>query len=137
MREMAHTVKLHFETDPIIMRAVRKQTATAAIVFGATEYQAGRIEVAVAEALSNALEHGFGGNVGPIELEIECVRNQFAVTVHHDGKKFLTEQWPEPPDPRVGNGYGLQIIRELMDEADFQNGGPAGSTTLRMAIYLG
>jgi anti-sigma regulatory factor (Ser/Thr protein kinase) len=87
--------------------------------------------------LSNAHEHGDGGNAGPIELEIECVRNQFAVTVHHDGKKFLTERRPEPPDPRVGDGHGLQIIRDPMDEPDFQNGGPTGSTTLRMAIYLG
>jgi anti-sigma regulatory factor (Ser/Thr protein kinase) len=134
---MTHTVKLHFATDPIIMRAVRKQTATAAIVFGATEYQAGRIEVAVAEALSNAHEHGYDGNTGPIELAIECVRNEFAVTVHHEGKKSLTARWPEPPDPRVGDGYGLQLIRELMDEADFQKGGPTEGMTLRMAIYLG
>jgi anti-sigma regulatory factor (Ser/Thr protein kinase) len=134
---MAHTMKLHFDTEPIIMRAVRKQAATAATVFGATEYQAGRIELAVGEALSNAQDHGYDGKVGPIELEIAYALHQFAVTIHDRGKEFSIAQWPEPPDPRTGNGYGLHIIKQLMDEADFQDAGPSGGTTLRMAIRLG
>lgn len=136
-RERLHTVKLYFDTEPIVMRAVRKQTAMAATVFGATEHQAGRIELAVAEALSNARDHGYEGMSGPIELEIAYSRNRFSVTVHDEGKGRLTgSQFPEPPDPRTGDGFGLQVIKGLMDEADFQDAGPKGGTTLRMAIYL-
>jgi anti-sigma regulatory factor (Ser/Thr protein kinase) len=133
---MTHTVRLLFDTDPLVMRAVRKQTATAATVFGATEYQAGRVELAVAEALSNAHEHAYDGKSGPIELEMMYALDEFAVTIHDDGKKFWIAQWPNVPNPRPGNGYGLEIIKRLMDEADFQDGGSKGGTTLRMAIHL-
>jgi len=113
---------------------VRKQVAAAARAAGAVELDAGRVELAVGEALTNAHDHGYGGAPGAIELEIAYEPHRFAVTVHDEGPGT---QFPDPPDRRTGGGYGLQVIKELMDETDFQRSGPTGrGTTVHMAIRL-
>ena len=135
---MTPAITLHFDTLPTLLRVVRKQTGAAAVAFGATEFDAGRVELAVAEALSNAHDHGYGGTPGRVELEIAYALNWFAVTIRDEGRGFLPgpSRFPEPLDPKTGNGYGLQVIKELMDESEFQSPGSKGGTTLRMAIRL-
>jgi serine/threonine-protein kinase RsbW len=135
---MSHVVKLHFQTDPVLLRIVRKQIVAAASAVGAMEHDVARVELAVGEALANAHDHGYGGTPGPIELEIAYEPHRFAVTVHDEGPGLpLGPQFPDPPDPRTGTGYGLQVIKELMDEAELQYSGPKGrGTTVRMAIRL-
>jgi len=135
---MAHVVKLHFQTDPIMLRMVRKQVVAAASAVGAVERDAGRVGLAVGEALVNAHDHGYGGAPGPIELEIAYEPHRFTVTVHDEGRGLpLGPQFPDPPDPRTGHGYGLQLVKELMDEAELQDPGPKGrGATVRMAIRL-
>ncbi|MHB8732679.1 MAG: ATP-binding protein [bacterium] len=132
---MAHVVSLHFEAAPVLLRMVRKQVAAAARAAGAVELDAQRVEMAVGEALTNARDHGYGGLPGPIELEIAYEPRRFAVTVHDEGRG---PRFPDAPDRRTGNRYGLQVIKELMDETILQRSGPTGrGTTVRMAIRLG
>ncbi len=135
---MAHVVKLRFQTDPVLLRIVRKQVVAAASAVGAKERDAGRVGLAVGEALVNAHDHGYGGTPGPIELEIAYEPHRFTVTVHDEGSGLpLGAQFPDPPNPPTGYGYGLQLVKELMDEAELLDPGPKGrGTTVRMAIRL-
>lgn len=131
-------MSLHFEAAPVLLRIVRKQVAAAARAVGAGKRDAGRVELAVGEALANAHDHGYGGAPGPIELVIACEPHRFAVTVRDEGPGLPPGlQFPDPPDRRAGNGYGLQVINELMDETELQRSGPTGrGMTVRMAIRL-
>ncbi len=132
---MAHVVSLHFEAAPVLLRMARKQVAAAARAAGAVELDAERVELAVGEALTNAHDHGYGGVPGPIEVEIVCEPHRFGVTVHDEARGA---RFPDPPDRRAGNGYGLQVIKELMDDTELLRSGPTGrGTTVRMAIRLG
>ncbi len=135
---MAHVVSLRFKAAPVLLRIARKQVAAAARAVGAGELDAGRVELAVGEALANAHDHGYGGAPGPIELEITYEPHRFAVTVRDEGPGLPSgRQFPDLPDRRTGNGYGLQVINELMDETELQRSGPTGrGTTIRMAIRL-
>lgn len=83
--------------------------------------------VAVTEACTNALLHGVddGGPIPQVSWAIEGPEIRFIVqdfagqewsmAVHPSGG--LSQLSPEAAEERVG-GYGLTIIRELMDEVD-------------------
>jgi anti-sigma regulatory factor (Ser/Thr protein kinase) len=134
---MTH-VRLHFETEPVSLRMVRKQTAAAALAVGAPAYDAQKIELAVGEALANAYFHAYDGARGPVDLEIAYDGTRFAITVHDQGKGLPFEpEFPAPPDPAEGGGYGLIVIKGLMDEAQFMHPGPTGrGTIVQMAIRV-
>lgn len=135
---MTQTVTLHFHTEPVLMRVVRKQIAAAATALGATERRAGRIELAVSEALSNAHFHGYEGAPGPVEVEIAYEGDTFGVTIHDEGQGLPSAPHvPVAPDPRTGGGWGLQVIKELMDEMVLCPGPNGVGTTVRMSIHLG
>lgn len=135
---MTHTVTLHFHTEPLLMRVVRRQTAAAAAALGATAASAGRIEVAVGEALANAHDHGYGGAPGPVELEIAFEGDLFGVTIYDAGRGLLdVPHFPAAPDSRRNSGWGLKVIKELMDEAVLRPGPKGVGTTLRMSVRLG
>lgn len=136
---MAQTVTLHFHTEPLLMRVVRKQTAAAASALGASALCAGWIELAVGEALANARDHGYCGAPGPVELDIAYGDNSLTVSIHDEGKGLsCAPDFPTAPDPRGGGGWGLQVIKELMDDAELHCPGPKGvGTTVRMSIRLG
>lgn len=140
MQRVAHTMNLRFHTDPLTMRMARKQAGAAAKAVGAGEYDAGRIELAVAEALSNAHEHAYEGGSGPVELEIVYEPGYLTLTVSDEGNRTgapFDLRFPDPPPPRLGDGYGLQVIKSSMDEAEFVRSGPEGrGTTIRMAMRL-
>ena len=120
------------------MHVARKQTRAAATALGATTTDAGRIELAVGEALSNARDHGYDGTPGPVNLEIAYADNRFAVTINDVGTGLPFEpHFPDPPNPQMSKGYGLQVIKELMDEAELEHSEPKGrGTTIRMAMTL-
>lgn len=135
---MTQIVTLHFDTEPVVMRVVRKQTAAAAAALGGTARNAEWVEVAVSEALANAHVHGYGGAAGPVELEIACEGDTFGVTIHDAGRGMpFAPHFPAAPDPRTGGGWGLQVIKELMDEAALCSGPNGVGTTVRMSIHLG
>jgi anti-sigma regulatory factor (Ser/Thr protein kinase) len=133
---MTH-VRLHFETEPVSLRMVRKQAA-AAMAVGAPACDAQKIELAVGEALANAYFHAYDGTRGPMDLEIVYDGARFAITVHDHGKGLpFAPEFPAPPDPAEGGGYGLTVIKGLMDEAQFVPPGPTGrGTVVQMAIRV-
>lgn len=95
--------------------------------------------VAVTEACTNALLHGRGHDDSPhpaIAWDIDRSRAVFTI------EDFSTEQWSRAMHPsrdtidvlggdldqRVG-GFGLQLMRELMDEVSIDRG-PTGTTVV-------
>ena len=83
--------------------------------------------VAVSEACTNAMEAQLRlGITSPIEVRCLVLRDAFAVAVRdHAGGGFDPEDLaPRPPlaDPRhldVERGWGVQLMRELVDRFEF------------------
>jgi serine/threonine-protein kinase RsbW len=77
-------------------------------------------EIAVGEALANAVEHGGGGS---FVVSCDCDGVQLVVNVQDRGIGFN----PQRPDarPSVGapRGYGLYLMHHLADEIEFLDGG--------------
>jgi len=82
------------------------------------------IESAVGEALSNSAEHGAGSD-GEIELRCYVERREFVIEVKDSGPGF--ESWSATDATRplasAERGYGIFIMRELMDSISYSENG--------------
>ena len=91
------------------------------------------VQLAVDEACTNIIEHGYGGEG---RGEIECVCNSsegsLTVTLRDWGAQFNPDQVPEPDYDRPleelrPRGAGLFLMRKMMDEVDFKFGTARGN----------
>ncbi|MEM1056722.1 MAG: ATP-binding protein [Bacteroidota bacterium] len=79
-----------------------------------------RVSLAVAEAVSNAVEHGSSGDdSGNVHVAIEVERGQLIVEVCDEGSGVdaqAMEMAALPEDPFQTHGRGLYLIRVLTDQ---------------------
>lgn len=86
--------------------------------------------LAVSEACANVIKHAYGGQAGnPIELQLAIDRHSLVLKIRDTGIKFDLEGY-QPPDlsePHEG-GYGVFIIRSLMDKVEYDTSAERGTT---------
>lgn len=106
-------------SEPPAMRTVRKLVNSAARMVGASDQEAYDFEVAVGEAVTNAYLHAYNGKTeGEIEVDLGYDGKAFIVSVHDGGKPVTGSiTVPRNPPPR-GQGRGLYLIGQLMDEVE-------------------
>lgn len=102
--------------------------------FGADDVWA--LELALTEALANVIQHAYGGDPEQrIALELRVAEDRAEVTVRDSGAPFDPHAYePEPLDTPRSGGYGVHLIREILDEVAAE---PAagGGTQLRLVKY--
>jgi serine/threonine-protein kinase RsbW len=109
--------------------------------FGGDRIEA--LRTALAEAVTNAIEHGNEHDSAMKVLVMLTVRpDELSVTVADQGRKLLdqgqthlTPRIEESFDKQDKGGWGIWLIRELMDEVEFSTG-PSGGNQVRMVIHL-
>ncbi|NLX10098.1 MAG: anti-sigma factor antagonist [Chloroflexi bacterium] len=94
-------------------------------------------QMAVDEALTNIIEHGYqyAGRDSRIEVTTEHQERRFTITIIDDSPAFnpLQHQAPDPTEPldsRKPGGWGIYFIRKLMDEVEYERVG--GHNYLRL-----
>ena len=109
-------------------------------------FAADRVEAlrtAIAEAVTNAIEHGNAQDSGMRVLVMLTARpDELVVSVADQGRKQL-DQGQTTLSPRIEDafdrqdkgGWGIWLIRELMDEVEFSTA-PSGGNQVRMVIHL-
>lgn len=87
-------------------------------------------QMAVDEALTNVIEHGyaFAGEDSEIEIVCQTAPDRFTITIMDDSPAFnpLEHAAPDPDAPldtREPGGWGIYFIRRLMDEVEYQRAG--------------
>lgn len=108
-------------SDPVLFRGIRDWLAGVARRKGFDEVQALELTVAVNEACANIHRHAYEGRAdGSIEFHVEAGEASMSLRIRDYGDGFLAENQPVPDfnDPAEG-GYGLYLIRELMDEVEY------------------
>lgn len=113
---MVWSLSLHIETRPESIRAGRRLVRAAAQLAGASGDDAEAIELAVGEALANAYQHAYGGGAGPVRLDLECVHDEFRITIHNHGAAVSRSPVPPAPQRIEAQGRGLYVMSKLMDE---------------------
>lgn len=101
------------------------------------------LRTALAEAVTNAIEHGNSHDAAMKVLVMLTVRpDELVVSVADQGRNPL-DQDKTTVTPRIEEsfqkqdkgGWGIWLIRELMDEVEFTTG-PGGGNQVRMVIHL-
>jgi serine/threonine-protein kinase RsbW len=109
--------------------------------FGAERVEA--LRTAIAEAVTNAIEHGNEHDSDMRVLVMLTARpDELVVSVADQGRKQLDREQTRPT-PRIEDaftkqdkgGWGIWLIRELMDEVEFTTA-PSGGNQVRMVIHL-
>ncbi len=99
------------------------------------------LQFAVNEACTNVVEHGYKNEKDKdITVEVKVQGARFLVTILDQGKVFDPTS-VELPDKdviiakRKGKGYGIYLIRKIMDEFEYQVK-PGIGNELRLIKYL-
>jgi anti-sigma regulatory factor (Ser/Thr protein kinase) len=81
-----------------------------------------RLELALSEAASNIILHGYEGQQHKsIALTIEADVGQVSLTLRHSGKPFDPETAAEPVfDGSKESGFGLYLIRQCVDDIQYR-----------------
>lgn len=88
--------------------------------------EAGELVLAVDEAVSNVVEHGFRGRGGKITVDVAAGPEGFTVRICDDAPLFDPTQGDDSP-PSVPplqrhepGGYGLLLVRRLVDRLSYR-----------------
>jgi len=102
---------------------------------GVGEEQAFGIDMAVSEAITNAIVHGNKEDEAKtVELTLNCLGRELEIEVKDQGEGFDPTSIPDPTDPAnilKTSGRGIFLMRTFMDEVQWSMR-PEGGTTVRM-----
>jgi serine/threonine-protein kinase RsbW len=101
------------------------------------------LKTAISEAITNAIEHGNQHNETMKVVVLLAARgDELIISVTDQGNKtFDSDHVPKRPtieealDRSDKGGWGIWLIRELMDEVEFTTA-PSGGNQVRMVIHL-
>lgn len=88
-----------------------------------------KIELAVGEAISNAVQHGYRETSGWVEIELSIDALVAAVVVRDFGAGFAASPASD------GLGLGLALMESLANRLEVE-GAPGAGTTVRMEFAL-
>ncbi len=122
MSAAAQTLRVRGDTSELAR--VRARVGTWAASAGLGEGPARRLQLAVDEAVANAIEHGMDAG-GRVVVRNVPGRGRVTVTVRYRGDRFDPTTAPAPSVPevvrrRAEHGYGLHLIRRLVDEVAYR-----------------
>ena len=129
-RTLEYELVLPIKADSEVVAArVAEEVATFASVNADT---VDRIKMAIIEACINAFEHS-ASESGKVRLRYLLSPDKIELFVQDDGKGFRAGKTPE--ESKKNRGWGLKLIRELVDDVEIITG-PDG-TVVHMMMHLG
>jgi serine/threonine-protein kinase RsbW len=93
---------------------------------GLDDHNAWQVQLAVDEASTNIIQHGYAGRVpGEIELGWHVDGDRLVVTLRDYGRRFNPDDVPAPDvtsplEERQAGGLGLYLMSRLMDSVQFE-----------------
>jgi serine/threonine-protein kinase RsbW len=85
------------------------------------------VEIALREALANAIIHGNHENSGKhVHVRCRCEPSEISIAVKDEGRGFDIEKIADPTAPENQgsiHGRGIYLMKALMDEVRFEEAG--------------
>jgi serine/threonine-protein kinase RsbW len=103
---------------------------------GLDEHAAWQVQLAVDEAATNIIQHGYDAGVdADIQLDWRLESGQLIVTLRDTGRGFNPDDVPAPDitsplEERQAGGLGIYLMNKLMDSVQFEFGGKAGNVLI-------
>jgi serine/threonine-protein kinase RsbW len=123
-----YLLKTHFRADytnEIQNVALARRGVTGfASACGFSESEIADIRLAAGEALSNAVEHGSGAQAPGFSVECNFDGNELSIEIRDSGQGFSAPSNGRTVEPdHRGRGFGIFLMRRLMDDVVFANNG--------------
>ncbi|MDX6665910.1 MAG: serine/threonine-protein kinase RsbW [Solirubrobacteraceae bacterium] len=115
-----------YEAIPESVGIVRNQMAALARDCGLDERSIGDVRLAVSEATTNALIHGYRDGPGTIRVRASIVAGELLIAIHDDGCGM------RPRTDSPGLGLGLPVIASVANRMEIVDDNPG--TELRMTF---
>jgi serine/threonine-protein kinase RsbW len=132
-------VVLHLPVVPNVELVAAKAVETLGVALGMHQTRVEAASVAIVEACLNAMEHGGG----PVTVRLRSGNHDakpcLIIEVEDHGQGFNPKRAPKNSPSRVlgcasKRGWGLTLIRELMDEVQIESS--PGKTVVSMRKYV-
>lgn len=120
------TFAASYEASPESIALVRNQMAVLAADCGLDAQAIGDVRLAVSEAATNALVHGYRNRSGAIRVEAAAAAGELLIAITDDGLGM------SPRDDSPGLGLGLPLIAKVAERVEVIDATPG--TQLRMAF---
>ena len=124
--QRSHREDATFEGRLENLTAIRRFVQTACEAAGMNASACFDLKLAVDEACTNIIEHGYDeGAEGSIEIEVEAGDQQFKIVIRDTGRIFNPESIPDPDmKEHVQRGHkkglGIFLMRQIMDEVRYK-----------------
>lgn len=125
MNAQIDQLELELQAEPRSVPAARHAVSRLARVAGANPDD---VALAVSEAVSNAVIHGYRGSAGTIVVRAHLAEDHFVVEVNDHGVGM------RPHPERSGLGMGLSLIMRLARDAVFDSSEAGTTITMRFAL---
>lgn len=108
---------------------VRRFVATHALQADFPEDMVESFKIAVDEACTNIIEHAYKGEDGhTIDIAVIIDSDRFTVRIRDEGEAFDPNRYTEPnllefAQHRRAGGFGVHIMRRLMDRVEYRKRG--------------
>jgi len=114
------------------LAAIRRFVEEAAAALGVGPATVTDIVLAVDEAASNIVVHGYRGQPGTIEIEVKRERDALLIYLRDEASPFDPNSVPAPDlttplEQRATGGMGIHLIRQIMDKVTHRNTSQGGN----------
>lgn len=128
---------LSLQADRFQLATIRNFVMQTSRDLGLNERVIQHLELAVDEACTNVVQHAYDEQGGKIEITIELLAAGVQVVIRDWGATFDPRTVPIPDvtaplQQRSPGGLGLFLMRQLMDQVDFQFDAERGNTLTMM-----
>lgn len=110
---------------------------------GLNEAETYAVQLAVDEASTNIIEHGYGHEC-PERIDITCevLEDGLKIVIYDDAEPFNPESVPDPEmnvslEELKPRGLGIYLIRQMMDEVRYEPTQDRGNTLTMIKHHAG
>jgi stage II sporulation protein AB (anti-sigma F factor) len=113
MRDVPDTFDRSYQATPDSVGRARADVAAFAVAHGVDSTKVDEIRLAVSEAVTNAVMHGYRDMSGTVHVRARCAHRSLSISI----RDFGCGMQPGPLDAgRIGMGLGLALIGRLVSE---------------------
>ena len=135
-----HSSSLRLIAELKDLAQIRRFVQESSEAFGVTPADVPGVLLAVDEAVTNILVHGYAGRVGPVEIEVSRSPGALVIRLRDEARPFDPTGVPEPDltvplEEQTPGRLGIHLIRRVMNELIYRRQ-PGGWNELTMTKRL-
>ena len=113
-----------------------------AAAFGMPSEEVSKVVMAVDEAVTNVIVHGYAGRGGPVEVEVTGPPGALVIRLRDHARPFDPTGMPAPDltgpaEERTPGGLGIHLIRQVMDQLIYRRPEEGGNELTLIKLAAG